>query len=106
MSEEALLAEIYAEPDDDGPRLAYSDWLEERGQTEHAEFIRLQCRMARGGLLRVGEEDRVWDLREQHQETWTAHLPHEEGVQWRFRRGLPEELEIEFPVFLERYAYW
>jgi uncharacterized protein (TIGR02996 family) len=38
---------IRAEAEDDTPRLACADWLEERGQTERAEFIRVQCRLAR-----------------------------------------------------------
>jgi uncharacterized protein (TIGR02996 family) len=39
----ALLAAIHAEPRDDTPRLVYADWLQEHGQEEYAEFIRLQC---------------------------------------------------------------
>jgi uncharacterized protein (TIGR02996 family) len=39
---EALLATILADPADDAPRLVYADWLEEHGETERAEFIRLQ----------------------------------------------------------------
>ncbi len=35
---------------DDGPRLRYADWLDENGQPERAEFIRLQC--AAAGLVR------------------------------------------------------
>src|SRR5215217_5840813 len=43
----ALLAAIRAAPDDDAPRLVYADWLDEHGQPERAEFIRLQCERAR-----------------------------------------------------------
>lgn len=39
----ALLAAIHAAPRDDTPRLVYADWLQEHGQDEYAEFIRLQC---------------------------------------------------------------
>src|SRR5436190_19415841 len=42
----ALFEAILAEPDDDAPRLVYSDWLEEHGDHERAEFIRVQCRLA------------------------------------------------------------
>jgi uncharacterized protein (TIGR02996 family) len=42
-----LLAEIIAHPEDDVPRLVCADWLEEHGESEHAEFIRLQCALAR-----------------------------------------------------------
>lgn len=41
-TEEGLLADILAKPDDDLPRLVYADWLDENGQTERAEFIRVQ----------------------------------------------------------------
>jgi len=40
--EDALLAAIIADPDEDTPRLVYADWLDENGQEERAEFIRLQ----------------------------------------------------------------
>lgn len=41
-----LLRSILAAPDDDAPRLIYADWLEENGQTDRAEFIRVQCASA------------------------------------------------------------
>lgn len=44
--EEALLRAIADEPHDDLPRLAYADWLEENGDLDRAEFIRVQCRLA------------------------------------------------------------
>jgi len=43
----ALLAAIRAAPDDDAPRLVYADWLDEHAQPERAEFIRVQCALAR-----------------------------------------------------------
>jgi uncharacterized protein (TIGR02996 family) len=45
--EEALLRAVCEEPDDDGPRLVYADWLEEHGNAARAEFIRLQCELAK-----------------------------------------------------------
>jgi uncharacterized protein (TIGR02996 family) len=49
--EAALLAAIRDSPDDDLPRLAYADWLDENGATEgdraRAEAIRVQCELAR-----------------------------------------------------------
>ena len=38
-----LIDAIHAAPRDDGPRLAYADWLEGHGAGDYAEFIRLQC---------------------------------------------------------------
>ncbi len=43
----ALRAAVLAAPADDVPRLAYADRLEELGEPERAEFIRLQCELAR-----------------------------------------------------------
>jgi uncharacterized protein (TIGR02996 family) len=44
---EAFIAAILAAPDDDLPRLVYADWLEEQGEVERAEFIRVQCELAK-----------------------------------------------------------
>ena len=41
-----LLDAILADPADDAPRLVYADWLDENGQAERAEFIRLQVALA------------------------------------------------------------
>jgi uncharacterized protein (TIGR02996 family) len=43
----ALRAAIRADPDDDTPRLVYADWLQENGDPDRAEFIRLQCAVAK-----------------------------------------------------------
>lgn len=44
---DALLAAILAQPEEDTLRLAYADWMEENGQPERAEFIRVQVELAR-----------------------------------------------------------
>jgi uncharacterized protein (TIGR02996 family) len=41
------LQNILAHPEDDTPRVVFADWLEEHGAPERAEFIRLQCQLAR-----------------------------------------------------------
>lgn len=41
-----LLAAVLADPACDAKRLIYADWLEDHGEAERAEFIRLQCRIA------------------------------------------------------------
>jgi uncharacterized protein (TIGR02996 family) len=46
---QALMAAIIANPDEDTPRLALADWLDEHGDKHdraRAEFIRLQCELA------------------------------------------------------------
>ena len=47
-----LLAAIKANPADDLPRLVAADWLEENGESERAEFVRVQCRVANGQQCR------------------------------------------------------
>lgn len=46
-TETALLAAIAKNPDEDDPRLRYSDWLEESGNSDRGEFIRVQCELSR-----------------------------------------------------------
>jgi uncharacterized protein (TIGR02996 family) len=43
---DALLAAIRANPDEDTPRLMFADWLDENGDPDRAEFVRLQCELA------------------------------------------------------------
>lgn len=42
-----LLDAIWANPDDDTPRLVYADWLQEHGYEDYAHYIRLSIRIAR-----------------------------------------------------------
>lgn len=90
MSDEAaLLAAILAHPDEDTPRLMYADWLDEHGQPERAEFIRIQCRPDADEAA----EQRVAELEERNRAKWLAGLPHFHSARWRFRRGFPEHLD-------------
>ncbi len=43
---EAFLRAIFDAPDDDTPRLVYADFLQENGEDDRAEFIRVQCELA------------------------------------------------------------
>jgi uncharacterized protein (TIGR02996 family) len=43
----ALLADILANPEDDTVRLVLADWMDEHGDPERAEFIRVQVELAR-----------------------------------------------------------
>jgi uncharacterized protein (TIGR02996 family) len=43
----ALMRGILETPADDAPRLIIADWLEENGEDQRAEFIRVQCELAR-----------------------------------------------------------
>ena len=43
---EAFLRAIFDAPDDDTPRLVYADFLQENGEEDRAELIRVQCELA------------------------------------------------------------
>jgi uncharacterized protein (TIGR02996 family) len=85
----ALLSACKEQPQEDTPRLVLGDWLEEHGEPERAELVRVQCRLARS------EEGPDWPalqarerelLRQSHQ-TLLAPLGRP-GWYYRLRRGL------------------
>ena len=104
--EDALLNGIAADPAADLPRLVYADWLEEHGQELRAEFIRIQCEIAK---LEVGPRDvidRNVNLWRRQQELLDGHMGELlEGVPYRpanaqgysslLRRGFVDEIEID-----------
>jgi uncharacterized protein (TIGR02996 family) len=100
--EMAFLARI-REQLDDGPRLIFADWLDERGDPR-GEFIRLQCALAhlsaddpRCEALRNREQE----LKDAHLADWTKNLPGlDTGCE--FRRGLLETVTIDAQTFVER----
>jgi uncharacterized protein (TIGR02996 family) len=61
MNDAALLAAILDSPDDDLPRLAFADWLEEHGDLDRAGFIRLQLDLARWPVWHPSWQ-RAWAL--------------------------------------------
>src|SRR5262249_10670779 len=84
---EASLRPVAAEPDDDTHRLVLADWLEEHGEAERAEFIRLQCRLADvpdwlAWMLPDDPLRRALQLQVAHRKRWAK------GVAWAdFARG-------------------
>lgn len=44
---DALLRDVLEHPEDDTPRLILADWLDETGEHGRAEFLRVQCAIAR-----------------------------------------------------------
>jgi uncharacterized protein (TIGR02996 family) len=99
-TEDALLAAVRSAPDDDLPRLVYADWLEENGDADRAEFIRVQIEQAR---LRqpdtrlhppVGREQ---ELLERNAARWrepVAGWLRIHPFQVRYRRGFVEAIEL------------
>jgi uncharacterized protein (TIGR02996 family) len=94
----ALLDYIVAHIDEDTPRLAYADWLDENDQPQHAEFVRIQVERAQRPAwdpaqvrLRLREEQ----LLKQYGEQWLAEMPKVEGARWEgFRRGVVAEVSF------------
>jgi uncharacterized protein (TIGR02996 family) len=89
---EMFLNLITANIDDDATRLVFSDWLEEQGQYERAEFIRVQVQRAQLPMwdaAQVGLRIREQELLKQHGESWLKEMPEIPGVRWEgFRRGI------------------
>src|SRR5581483_11308551 len=76
--QQALLAAILAQPDDDTPRLVYADWLDENGQPDRAAFVRAQIEAARAepySKQARAAEKRAGAIREKRRHTWAAPLP-------------------------------
>jgi uncharacterized protein (TIGR02996 family) len=98
---DAFFQDILANPDDDTPRLVYADWLDEHGDPDRAEFVRLQCRLA--GLSAGLEERRALGLRQQlllhrHVAEWARPV---RGLvrAYQFHRGFVGEVWMEEPAF-------
>jgi len=94
---------ILARPDDDGPRLVYADWLDERGQPR-GEFIRIQCALAHLGPddpRRPALADRERLLLARHRPDWDTPLA---GLAdgWDYRRGFAEAARGTARLFLEK----
>jgi uncharacterized protein (TIGR02996 family) len=90
MTPDAFKHTIREHPQDDGPRLIFADWLEEHGDCDYAEFIRVQCE-----LEQTLDDDR-WaalsrreaELLEKHRTRWQG--PWELSRHVRMRRGFLE----------------
>jgi uncharacterized protein (TIGR02996 family) len=103
---ETLLQAILADPDDDGVRLVYADWLEEHGDLKRADFTRTQIRLAQ-----VPEHDPFYqEVEEQRRrfiygKDFDPTLPKlPQGIDWdvaAWRRGFPAAVRAEsIPAFL------
>src|SRR5262245_36293651 len=104
--EEAFLEDIRTHPEDDAPRLVFADWLDERGDADRAELIRVQCELARSGVdqrRRAELEQRQQQLLAAGEREWAGPLA-AWGCIWEFRRGFIEHVRIDTSVFLSHAA--
>jgi len=108
-----LLRAIAEHPDDDALRLIYADWVEEHGDPEYAEFIRVQIALSQhadgSGDLPPSERARLRSrersLLSRNRIRWLQPL-RDLGVRGRvhgeFSRGFVEDPVIDAAVFLDR----
>src|SRR5262245_38802039 len=92
---DAFLRAIAETPDDDAPRLIFADWLDDHGEHDRAELIRLQCRCARLDRRDPRASDlhaRAQELVAAHKLRWAPALAARQGVYVTFRRGLLDYL--------------
>lgn len=99
-----LLAAIRARPDEDTPRLIYADWLDENKQPERAEFIRVQCALARGSEYDANRAGLLLRqkllLTDAHKKAW-GELPVKPVKERTFTRGFVDRLSMRAEVFLK-----
>ena len=98
-AEQALLRSVLEAPDEDAPRLVYADWLEENGQGERAEFIRLQIDLAndpQDSPKRREKAFRARQLLDAHKE-WGGLL-RRAVHEMRFIRGFVEKIDLSGEV--------
>ena len=88
----AFLAAIAANPDDDLPRLVYADWLDENGDPDRAEFIRIQIELAK----LPGHDFRRVDLLERERELLVTHRS-----EWRLPE-FPDRVQVFHRGFVDR----
>jgi uncharacterized protein (TIGR02996 family) len=90
-----FIQQILASPEEDGPRLAYAEWLAEQGERERAEFIRCQIEAARLAPQDPRREEaaaRANQLLQAHEAEW-LEIPselREVGRVCCFERGFTE----------------
>jgi uncharacterized protein (TIGR02996 family) len=94
--EAALLRAIRDTPDDDLPRLALADWLDENGNPDRAEFLRAQVELARlppDDPRRPFLEDREHELLADNETHWLGDVAADDGLrEWVFERGFLTEI--------------
>jgi uncharacterized protein (TIGR02996 family) len=107
---DALFQSVLAAPEDDAPRLIFADWLDENGEPERAEFIRVQIDLARlpaRGKVRTALKARETELLRDFRVKILPWIPpplRGEHSYFECRRGFLEHIETSTPLFV-RHAH-
>lgn len=88
-----------SEPDDDLRRLVFADWLEENGDPDWAEFIRLEVGLSRGAEHDPETADRVSAMLKKHRTRWIGPLG---NVKPKFRHRIGFVSRNDFRCFSSR----
>jgi uncharacterized protein (TIGR02996 family) len=99
-----------SDPDDDAPRLVYADWLDEHGEADRAEFIRLQCELGQIVLGTQAAFDRYTAINRRtsalfsrHHRQWLQELgplPPNHQMRFWYRRGMVTKVICPVEDFL------
>ncbi|MGL4552696.1 MAG: TIGR02996 domain-containing protein, partial [Gemmataceae bacterium] len=100
QSEEAgLLDDVASNPADDGPRLIYADWLDDRGDPARAEFLRLGVRLDRH--QRADDRARHQELLDRYGSFWFGTVM-EAATAWHLAGGLVDGVTVSAAAFVAR----
>ena len=88
----ALLRAVLADPASDDCRLIYADYLDEQGEADRAEFVRVQCRIATLNAELMSDEDcdatncpgcgERRELQRRERELWLMAVAEELPARW------------------------
>jgi uncharacterized protein (TIGR02996 family) len=108
--DDAFLQEVIEHPDDDGPRLVYADYLEEHGDPDRAELIRVCEAMRRTPVFAAD----YWRLKARRNELrpscpagWLAATGYD-GTRYDplFRDGFPDDWKGRWRLIREFAERW
>ena len=101
MTRDELLQAVIENPDDDAPRLVFADWLENHGERERAEFIRVQIELAKlpnEDNRRPELEQREREFLARNESEWIKPLRHC-VLSWTFHRGFIDEVAVTVDMY-------
>jgi uncharacterized protein (TIGR02996 family) len=106
--QQSLFRAILDAPEDDAPRLVYADWLEDNGQAQRCQLIRVQCELARippDDPRRQALQRQEAKLLRGRKKEWKAELPALRGVRWgELVRGFVGEAIVQSSFMFHRHA--